>query len=154
DVGAIAGCVRPSGLSVTIGAAEWMRALVVMLVPAHDHVDTVAVEERQELLADAPIAAIRVVGRGDRGLVHADDDPVDVALGSRRRERGAQPCALRSAAVAAYIGIAAVLVADVVVGNRYHTNRSRLEGVPEPAALGSRPAVRKCEACLVGAISD
>src|SRR5262245_8633882 len=44
---------RPQGLALPIGAAQRMRAFIVVLVPAYDQVDAVAIEEREELLADA-----------------------------------------------------------------------------------------------------
>src|SRR5262249_61383872 len=57
---------RLQGLAVPIGAAQWMRALIVVLVSAHHHVHAVAIEERQERLADTAVAAVGVVRRRDR----------------------------------------------------------------------------------------
>jgi hypothetical protein len=50
----------------------------MVLVPGHDQVHAVPVEQRQPLLPDPEVSAVEV-GRGHRDLVHAHDDPVDVS---------------------------------------------------------------------------
>ena len=123
-----------------------MRALVVMLVPAHHEVDAVFVEQRHPFLADAEIRAVELVGRRDRDLVHADHDPVDVAVAARRGQFLFQPGLLRARRIAADIGVAAVLIADIVIGDADHPHRAGGEGVPEPArhiGLAGRLAARE-----------
>src|SRR5579862_8693927 len=65
---------------VRLRAADRMRALVMMLVPANDKVDAVLIEERDPFLADAEIGAVELVDRRDRDLVHHHDDPIDVVM--------------------------------------------------------------------------
>jgi hypothetical protein len=131
-----------------------MRALVVMLVSTHDHVHPVAIEERQERLADTPIAAVGVVRRGDSGLMHADHDPVDAGIGARSREGLLEPGALCTPTVAAHVAVPAVLVADVVVGEGHHADRAGGEGVPEPAPLLLAAVVGQREPSLVCAVAE
>ena len=78
-------------------AADRVRALVVVLVPADHEIDAVLVEQRHPFLADAEVGAVELVDRRDRDLVHADDDPVDVAIAARRGQLAFQPRLLRAA---------------------------------------------------------
>jgi hypothetical protein len=142
---------RPERFASGVDAPQRVRALVVMLVPADDEVDAVPLEERQERFADAAVAAVEVVGRGDGRLVHADDHPVDRGIGARGGERCIEPADLRAVAEAVHVGVAAVLEADVVSTQGNDPNRARGEGVPEAAMLGRAAVIGDCEARLEGA---
>src|SRR5439155_15286596 len=110
-------------------------ALVVVLVPAHHQVDAVPVEQRYPLLADTPVGAVELVGGGDDHLVHDHDHPVDVAVLPGRPQLPFQPALLRATGVPAHVGVAAVLVAHVVVVQADHAYRAGGERVPQPAGL-------------------
>jgi hypothetical protein len=53
-----------------------VRALVVVLVAAHDEVNPVGVEERHPFLADAEVRAVGQVGGADDDLVGAHDEAI------------------------------------------------------------------------------
>ena len=66
-----------------------------------------------------------------------------------------QPGLLRAVRIAADIGIAAVLIADVVVGDADHAHRAGGEGVPKPARhFGLAGRFRHREVGLIGLIAD
>src|SRR5215472_3432793 len=113
--------------------AERMRALVVVLVPANDQVDTVLIKERHPLFANAEVCSVGQVRGGDRDLVHADDHPIDTAVIARSRELPLEPCLLGSGRVSADVRVAAVLVGDVVVGDADDPHGTGREGVPKTA---------------------
>ena len=136
-------------------AAQRMRTLVMMLVPADDQIDGVFVEQRQPLLPDPEIGAVELVGRRDRDLVHADHEPVDAAIATRRGQLALEPRLLRALRVAAHIGAAAVLVDDVVVGDADHPHRSDRERVPQAARhVGLTAGRRQREIGLISAVPD
>ena len=65
-----------------------------------------------------------------------------------------EPTLLGAAGVAAHVGVAAVLIADVVVGQADHPHRSGRERVPQASQLRIRAGVRQREVRLVGAVAD
>lgn len=83
----------------------------------------VAVEQRDPMFSDAEVGAIGPVGGGDRYLVHADHDPVDVRVGATDAQLTLQPAFLGAPGVAADVGVATVLQADVVVVEADDANR-------------------------------
>jgi hypothetical protein len=104
----------------------------MVLVPGHDQVHAVPVEQRQPLLPDPEVSAVEV-GRGHRDLVHAHDDPVDIAVLPCGCQFLFQPDFLLSPRITPHIRIAAILVCDVVVGDANHPDRASSEGVPQAA---------------------
>src|SRR6185437_16756222 len=91
----------------------------------------------------------------DRDLVHADDEPVDVAVAARRRQFLLEPRLLCALGIAPDIGIAAVLVADIVIGNADDAHRAHGEGVPEAARHIALPRGRRQrEIGLIGLIAN
>src|SRR5262249_27797911 len=138
--------------------------LVVVVVTADDQVDAVAVEERKPLLTQPAVGAVPGPRRAERILVHLDDDPVDAFVLAGLSQRVLQPASLRAAAVAADVergpGLddriardrggmerarsadegAAVLVDDVVRGQRDEEHRADAEAVP---AAGEGRAVAR-----------
>ena len=126
-----------------------------MLVPAHHQIDAVLVEQGNPFLADPEVGAIGFVGGRDGDLVHAHDDPVDRRVAPGRSQFGFQPRLLSAPRIAPHIGVAAVLVGDVVVGDADHPHRAGGEGVPEPARhLGLARRLGQLEVGLVGLIAD
>ena len=101
-------------------------------MPAHHEVDAVFVEQRHPFLADPKVRAIELVGRRNGDLVHAHDDPVDVTIAAGGGQFLFQPRLLGALRIAPDIGVAAVLVRDVVVGNADHAHRAGGEGIPKP----------------------
>ena len=77
--------------------------------------------------------------------------------GSRRRggQFRLQPSLLGAAGIAAHVGIAAVLVGHVVVGDADHPHRPGGESVPQPTGeLGLAVGIGQLEIGLVGAKAD
>src|SRR5262249_45326006 len=110
------------GRATRVDTANGQRALIVVLMAAHHEIDAVAVEEGQPLLPDAEISAVVIAGGGDRYLMHADHDPVDLIVVAPGLQCALKPALLCAMAVAMDVGGAAVLVANVVVveGNDLH----------------------------------
>ena len=144
---------RQSG--VGLPAAQRMRALIMVLVSAHHEIDAVFVEQRDPLLADAEVRAIELVGGRNGDLVHAYDDPIDVAITTGGAQLLFQPNLLRALGISAHVGSAAVLINDIVVGDADHSHRANSEGVPESARqIGLFGRRREREECLIGLITD
>lgn len=125
----------------------------MVLVAADHQVDTVLVEQRAPRFAHAEVAAAALVA-GDVRLVHADDDPVDVAVRTSRLQLAFQPAALRATRVAADVRVAAVLVGHIAVGEADDAHRAGGERVPEALELVVRAGVRRGEVRLIGRRTD
>src|SRR5262249_16699744 len=120
--------------AVVFVAADGMGALVVMLVTANHEIHAVPVEQGVPLFADTEIGTVEGrAGGGDGHLVHAHHDPVDLAIGARRREFLLKPGLLGARRVAADEGVAAVLIDNIVIGYADHPDRAGGEGVPKAA---------------------
>ena len=107
---------------VRLLTADRVRARVVVLMPADHEVDTVFVEQRHPFLANSQIRAIELIDRRDRDLVHAHHQPVDIAIVAGGGQFLFQPILLSALRIAADVGVAAVLVHDIVVGNADHAH--------------------------------
>jgi hypothetical protein len=154
DIGSHAGGLRRQR-SACVVAADRVRTLIVMLVPADHQVDLIAVEQRQPFFANAEIRAVELVGSRDRDLMHADDDPVDRGIRPRRHQGLFQPSLLRASRIASDIGIAAVLITNVVIGEADDANRAGGEAVPETAGRHRLPVrIGKTEVGLVSLVAD
>ncbi len=87
--------------------------------------------------------------------MHAHDDPVDITIATGGGQFLFQPGLLSAGRIAPDVRVAAVLVANVIVGDADHAHRTGREGVPKPTRhirLASR--LRHREVGLIGPIPD
>src|SRR5277367_612960 len=98
-------------------SADRMRALVVVLMPANHQVDAILVEKWNPLLPDAKVSAIELVSRRNGDLMHANDNPVDRLISSGYGQLAFEPGPLSSLGIAPDVGVARVLIGDVIVGD-------------------------------------
>ncbi|MGC2077007.1 MAG: hypothetical protein WA728_13435 [Xanthobacteraceae bacterium] len=71
-----------AGMGVKV-AFDWQSGVSVhsgARVRTPQNIDAVFVEQRTPLLADAKVRAIELLNRRDCDLVHAHDDPIDIAI--------------------------------------------------------------------------
>ncbi len=85
---------------VMVTPSHGPTSLVIMVMPAEDHVHSVAVEERQPGLTNPLVTAVAALGGAHCVLMHLYDDPVDALILFRGGQGLLEPACLRARTVA------------------------------------------------------
>jgi hypothetical protein len=80
------------------------------------------------ILADPEIGAVELVSRRDCDLMR---DPVDIMVAASSGQFRFEPGFLSPLRIAPDVGVAAVLIIDVIVGDADHAHGAGGEGVPK-----------------------
>src|SRR5262244_4654070 len=87
--------------------------------------------------------------------MHAHHDPVDIMILMGSSQFPFEPSFLSALGISTDVGIATVLVYDIVVGDADDVNRARREGIPEPSRnIRLTICRRQGKVGLIGSVAD